>query len=99
MLQAGYPILFTWRICSSLGLKTSRAGVTPPSPRIVTECSFTRSMLIKMYIHDIYSLFRLFRLLVCLFVCVEVLRPCQQLKSNRAGQLPINTVPGQALSL
>ena len=27
---------------------------------------------------------------------VEVLRPCQQLWSCRAGQLPINTVPGQA---
>ena len=33
---------------------------------------------------------------VTLFVCVEVLRPCQQLRSCRAGQLPINTVPGQA---
>ena len=32
----------------------------------------------------------------CLFACVEVLRPCQQLRSCRAGQLPINTVPGQA---
>ena len=30
------------------------------------------------------------------FVCVEVLRPCQQLRSCRAGQLPITTVPGQA---
>ena len=30
------------------------------------------------------------------FVCVEVLRPSQQLRSCRAGQLPINTVPGQA---
>ena len=29
-----------------------------------------------------------------LFVCVEVLRPSQQLRSCRAGQLPINTVPG-----
>ena len=27
---------------------------------------------------------------------VEVLRPSQQLRSCRAGQLPINTVPGQA---
>ena len=33
-----------------------------------------------------------------LFVCVEVLRPNQQLRSCRAGQLPINTVPGQAPS-
>ena len=32
----------------------------------------------------------------CLFVCVEFLRPSQQL-SCRAGQLLINTVPGQAL--
>ena len=31
-----------------------------------------------------------------LFVCVEVLWPCQQLRSCLAGQLPINTVPGQA---
>ena len=30
------------------------------------------------------------------FVCIEVLRPCQQLRSCRAGQLPINTVPGKA---
>ena len=29
-------------------------------------------------------------------VCVEVLRPSQQLRSCRAGQLPIDTVPGQA---
>ena len=28
------------------------------------------------------------------FVCVEGLRPSQQLRSCRAGQLPINTVPG-----
>ena len=31
-----------------------------------------------------------------LFVCVAVLQPSQQLMSCRAGQLPINTVPGQA---
>ena len=30
------------------------------------------------------------------FDCAEVLRPCQQLRSCQAGQLPINTVPGQA---
>ena len=29
-------------------------------------------------------------------VCVVALRPCQQLRSCRAGHLPINTVPGQA---
>ena len=31
-----------------------------------------------------------------LFVCVEILRPSQQLRPCRAGQLPINTDPGQA---
>ena len=31
-----------------------------------------------------------------LFVCVEVLWPSQQLRSCQAGQLPINTIPGQA---
>ena len=30
------------------------------------------------------------------FICVDVLRPSQQLRSCRVGQLPINTVPGQA---
>ena len=34
--------------------------------------------------------------LLVLFVCVEVLRPSQKLRSCRAGQLPINSVPGQA---
>ena len=33
--------------------------------------------------------------LLVLCVCVEVLRPSQQLRSCRASQLPINTVPGQ----
>ena len=31
-----------------------------------------------------------------LFVCVEVLQPSLQLRSCRAGQLSINTVPGLA---
>ena len=31
-----------------------------------------------------------------LFVCVDVLRPSQQLRSCRADQLPISTVPGKA---
>ena len=39
---------------------------------------------------------RYFLALIVLFVCVEVLQPSQQLRSCRAGQLPINTVPGQA---
>ena len=33
--------------------------VTTCSPRIVTECLLTRSMLIKMYVYTIYSRFRL----------------------------------------
>ena len=32
---------------------------TTRSPRIVTECLLTRSMLIKMYVYDIYSPFRI----------------------------------------
>ena len=34
--------------------------------------------------------------LVCFFICVGVLRSCQQLRSCQAGQLLISTVPGQA---
>ena len=30
-------------------------AVTTRSPKIVTECLLTRSMLIKMYVHAIYS--------------------------------------------
>ena len=33
--------------------------VTTRSPRIETECLFTRSMLIKMYVYAIYSRFRI----------------------------------------
>ena len=33
--------------------------VTTRSPRIVTECSFTRSMLFKMYVYTINSRFRI----------------------------------------
>ena len=33
--------------------------VTKRSPRIVTECLLTRSMLIKMYVYAIYSRFRI----------------------------------------
>ena len=33
--------------------------VTTRSPRIVTECLFTRSILIKMYVYAIYSWFRI----------------------------------------
>ena len=41
-------------ICSG-----SRAAVTTRSPRIVTECLFTRSMLIQMYVYIIYCWFRI----------------------------------------
>ena len=41
-----------------------------------------------LHIDNIY-----FEQMFC-FVCVEVLRHCQQLRSCRAGQLPSNTVPG-----
>ena len=30
-------------------------AVTARSPRIITECLLTRSMLIKMYVHAIYG--------------------------------------------
>ena len=33
--------------------------VTARSPRIITECLLTRSMLIKMYVYAIYSRFRI----------------------------------------
>ena len=33
--------------------------VTTRSPRVVTECLLTRSMLIKMYVYAIYSRFRI----------------------------------------
>ena len=33
--------------------------VTTHSPRIVTECLLTRSMLIKMYVYAVYSRFRI----------------------------------------
>ena len=33
--------------------------VTTRSPRIVTECLYTRSMLIKLYVYAIYSRFRI----------------------------------------
>ena len=58
MLRAGYPSY-------SLGAEVrfdqaqDQQVVTTPSPRIVTECLLTRSMLIKMYVYANYSLFRI----------------------------------------
>ena len=58
MLRAGYPSY-------SLGAEVrfdqaqDQQVVTTRSPRIVTECLLTRSMLIKMYAYANYSLFRI----------------------------------------
>ena len=46
---------------------------------------------------QVMQMFNVFTLCMeSLFVCVEVLRPSQQLRTCQAGQLPISTVPGQA---
>ena len=55
MLRVGYPILL-------LGggvrfIQAQEQPVTTRSLRIVIECLLTRSILIKMYVHDIYSRF------------------------------------------
>ena len=56
MLRAGYPTLLAWRGRYELSrLKTSRCFQC--SPRMITECLFTRSMLIKMYKFTISWLF------------------------------------------
>ena len=57
MLRAGYPTLLTWR--GRYDLTQDQQVVTTRSPRIVTECLLTRSMLIKMYVYAIYSRFRI----------------------------------------
>ena len=61
MLRAGYPTLLTWR--EGEGVRFDQAqdqqAVITRSPRIVTECLLTRSMLIKMYVYAIYSRFRI----------------------------------------
>ena len=44
-------------------------------------------------VHDYHlNMMKKHKLSWYLFVCVEVLRPCQQLRSCQAGQLPINVV-------
>ena len=48
-------------------------------------------LILTLFLHEAFVL-----CFLVLFVCVEVLRPRQQLRLCRAGQLPINTVPGQA---
>ena len=57
MLRAGYPTLLTWRGRYDLSRLKQQVFITR-SPRIVTECLLTRSMLIKMYVQAIYSRFR-----------------------------------------
>ena len=58
MLRAGYPTLLHWS--GGRGVRFVQAQdqqvVTARSPRTITECLLTRSMLIKMYVHAIYSL-------------------------------------------
>ena len=53
---------------------------------LIADCMFKKYIVAFLFDAHIFHL----------FVCVEVLRPCQQLRSCRVGQLPINTVPGQA---
>ena len=48
MLRVGYPTLLAWR-GGTIYPGSSPAGVTTRSPRMVTECFLTGSMLIKMY--------------------------------------------------
>ena len=60
MLRAGYPTLLTWK---GGGVRFDQAQdqqvITTRSPRIVTECLLTRSMLFKMYVQAIYSRVRI----------------------------------------
>ena len=62
MLRAGHPTLLTWRgevrFIQSQDQQAQGLTTTTRSSRIVTECLLTRSMLIKIHVHDIYSRFR-----------------------------------------
>ena len=59
MLRAGYPTLLTLEGEVRFDQVQDQQVVTTRSPRIVTECLLTRSMLIKMYVYAIYSRFRI----------------------------------------
>ena len=61
LLRAGYPTLLTWRGGGGVQFDQAQGQqmVTTRSPRIVTECLPTRSMLIKMYVYAVYSRFRI----------------------------------------
>ena len=58
MLRAGYPTLLAWGVGGTIFPGSKPAGVTTRSLGIVTECLLPRSMLINMYVHDIYCQFR-----------------------------------------
>ena len=57
--EAGYPTLLTWRGEVRNDQAQDQQVVTTHSPRIVTECLLTRSMLIKMYVYAINRRFRI----------------------------------------
>ena len=68
-------------------------GVTGVAPPTLTRKE--EEKIIEMF-QEVERSYRKYINRYILFVCDEVLRPSQQLRSCRAGQLPINTVPGQA---
>ena len=57
---------------------------------ILWEKGKTMDISETIVVYDVECFFR------NLILCVEVLRPCQQLRSCEANQLPINAIPGQA---
>ena len=59
MLRAGYPTLLTWRGRVWFDQAQDQQVITTRSPRIVTECLLTRSMLIQMNVSAFYSWFRI----------------------------------------
>ena len=56
--------------------------VTTRSPRIVTECLLTRSMLIKLYVYAVYSRFRI-GTIFCLSESMDMNHPKQLSQTNR----------------
>ena len=58
MLRAGYPTLLTLRGEVRFVQAQDQQLITTCSPRIVIECLLTRSMLIKIHLHNIYGRFR-----------------------------------------
>ena len=70
MPRAGYPTLLAWRGRGTIYSGSRPAGVTTRSPRMVTECLLTRSMLIKMYLPVF---------MVCAFICTLYLQSVNHL--------------------